>query len=143
MQLRQLVVAQRVYRWRSSSRLLPVYSTSPHAVEVVIYQEGCRSAPLRLVFKEDDNVLLTDNSEPGRWLLHEAGAGIGWFDTGLPLALGETRPTVNFNRPVVVVRLLEFFLSAGWEPASGSRPFEVGDALKYLNVLDLPRLAGS
>lgn len=143
MQLRRLVVAQQAFRWRSASRLLPVYSTSPHAVEVVIYQEGYRNSRLRLLFREDDNELLTDNPVPGRWLLHEAGAGIGWFDTGLPLALGEMRPLVNFNRPVVVVRLIEFFLSVGWKPASCSRPFEVGNALSYLNALDLPRLSGS
>ncbi|RZK87521.1 MAG: hypothetical protein EOO62_39085 [Hymenobacter sp.] len=104
---------------------------------MVIYQEGCPSAPLRLLFREDDNELLTNNLKGGRWLLHDAGLGIGWFDNGLPIALGELRPTVNFNRPGVVVRLLQFFLAAGWEPANRTQPFEVSDALKYLNVLDL------
>ena len=143
MQLRRLLVGQHAYYWRSTSRQLTSYRTSPNAVEVVIYQENCRNAPLRLVFKEDDNDLLTDKPEPGQWLLHEAGAATGWFYNGVPTALGEMRPTINFNRPGVIVRLLQFFLLAGWEPAGRTRPFEVNDALKYLNVLNLTNLSGT
>ena len=138
MKLRKLLVAGETYYWRRTSRRLARYEASPWAVEVVAYREGHRKSPLRLLFKEDDNQLVTNNAQPGKWLLHGVAAGWCWFAAEAPQQAGESVARINFNRPAVIARLLTFFLAQGWQPATTSRPLAIEDALRYINALQLP-----
>lgn len=131
MTLRKITINNRIYFWKREHIHLPRYDTSPCVEKITVYLDTNKKSPLRLFFKEDDNKLIRENFEFKKWHLHNGGDGVAWK---------ETSPTtdvisINFNRPAVIKDIIIYFLNNGWNPENSTRPLEINDALKYLNII--------
>lgn len=112
------------------------YESSPCVEKITIYLEAHKKSPLRLFFREDDNKLRKEGGEANKWCLYGFGEGVIWLWQENPSPTNQV-VVINFNRPLVIADLINYFLINGWNPTSNSRPLEIQDALKYLEILEL------
>ena len=136
MKLRRIVIAGQRYLWRREHVHTDVFEVSPCVEKVIIYAEGNKKSPLRLLFKSDDNKHQQAVGATDTWCLSGAGAGVIWsFLASSPI---NSKIFINFNRPAVIAELILYFLANGWKPDSSIHAFEVPDALAYLNRVKFP-----
>ncbi len=108
--------------------------------EVTISLEGFKKSPLRLSFREEDNLLFKKHLEQEKWCVGYPEAGVIWrYQSNTD----EKQPTgilyINLNRPAVIAALLLYFSQNGWLPKEAKRPFVIDDALRFLDIIAWPQ----
>ena len=117
-EMRRLILDGQTYLWRRSHSH-PLKSVASCVETLVVYLEGHKKAPLRLVFHDID----------------ELGWTVGRDAKGVlvpPRAAGEGGEPTNLNRPAVVEKLVRRALASGWRPAREVRPTEILSPFDWL-----------
>ncbi|MBL4706012.1 MAG: hypothetical protein JKY54_15915 [Flavobacteriales bacterium] len=123
--LRKINIAGDTYLWRVGHYHLEEFEYSECVDRVTIYLEGYKNAPLILHFRLEDNVLLSQNSRKNDWFI----------DWG---CLTNKERTINLNRPGVIAKLIAYYIAHSWTPKEEKRSLEIKDALKLLDLIELP-----
>lgn len=120
--LRKIVVLENTYLWKVEHYHLRAFQYSECVDRVVIYLNDCKHSPLILHFRLEDNVLLANSND--------------WFmDSGSIIKEGKS---INLNRPKVIAKLIEYHIDHYWKPKTETKPLEITDALRLLDLLELP-----
>lgn len=145
--LRKITVDHKTYLWKRAHQHLAEFEHSKCVEKVTVYLEGFKNAPLQLLFREEDNLSLKTDLEKEKWCVGHPDAGVIWLYTykavlpnKAPHPITEiTTTTINLNRPAVMAALINYFNSHGWEPSKIAKPFVENNALKFLDIIDLPK----
>lgn len=145
--LRRLKVNNETYLWKREHYHLTKFDHSACTEKVTIYLEGFKKSPIQLLFREEDNLTLKTDIEKEKWCVGYPDDGVIWlFKYKPPLPNNEPYPVeqrqtinINLNRPAVISALIKYFNSNGWSPKVSVKPFEINDALKYLELINLPK----
>ncbi len=138
MPLRKITINKQIFLWKREHIHVTNFELSPCVEKITIYLEGNKKAPLRLIFKDDDNKLLNTTIDSEKWCLTGSGDGIVWYYKQSPFPATENT-AINFNRPQVIKEFILYFLNNGWKPEQNDRPFEITEALNYLDKIELTR----
>ncbi|WP_378181178.1 hypothetical protein [Aquimarina sp. SS2-1] len=136
--LRKIKVNNNTYLWKREHHHLATFEHSTCVEKVTIYLEGCKKSPLRLFFREEDNASFKKDVEKEKWCVGYPDDGVVWLlkKDEAP----ETMPVmINLNRPGVIATLINYFLENGWQPETTQKPYEIKDALRYLEIIELPK----
>lgn len=139
--MRRINVNDEIYLWRRGHYHLTEFKHSKCAEKVVIYLEGFKNSPIHLSFKEEDNLIFKDDIEKEKWCVGYPDNGVIWL---LDLSRPDNVPPpahidINLNRPAVIAILIKYFIQNGWNPKETTRPLIIEDALKFLDILELPK----
>ncbi len=146
-ELRKIVVNNNTYLWRRHHHHLNQFQLSKCVEKVTIYLKGCKKAPLLLSFREEDNLILKADVEKEKWCVGYPDSGVVRLCTYKPpLPNNEPYPieqqktiTINLNRPAVIVKLIEYFINTQWKPKETEKSLVIKDALKLLEIIELPK----
>ena len=92
--------------------------------KITVYLDSFKRSPLILIFSQDSG-----NDD---WYVSDS-------DRIVAKRVGDNVEVVNLSRPSVIAELIRYFLKNGWNPEENIRPYEVNDASKFLDLIDLPR----
>lgn len=123
--LRKINIAGNSYLWRVGHYHLEKFEYSECVDRVTVYLEGYKNSPLILHFRLDDTILLSENSRKKDW----------FKDWG---CLINNTKTINLNRPGVIAKLIAYYIERNWTPKEAKRSLEIKDALKLLDLIELP-----
>jgi hypothetical protein len=142
---RKIKIDNETYLWKRHHHHLTNYERSPCIEKVVIYLEGYKKSPLRLLFREDDNLTLKPDIEKEKWRVGYPDDGVIWLYQS-PLLNNKSYPDneeqtgdINLNRPAVIAELIGYFLQKDWKPKESTKPYIIEDALKFLEIIALPK----
>ncbi|MFI1770326.1 hypothetical protein [Thalassobellus citreus] len=133
------------YLWKRTHYHLDDYKFAKCAELVIIYLENFKNSPIKLHFREEDNELLKSGNGKGKWMVGYPDSGIIWFSNTEKTAIqGENVDCeqINFNKPKVIVKLIDYYRSNGWNPETSNQIFIVNDALRTLEFIDFPKEKG-
>lgn len=134
--LRKIKINNETYLWKREHLHLTEFKLSMCVEKVTIYLEGHKKSPLQLSFREEDNLLVNPDLEIEKWCIGYPHDGVIWL-------LKKKRPgqhiDINLNRPAVIAELIRYFNLNGWEPKQALRPFVEENALKFLEIIQLPQ----
>jgi len=144
--LRKIKIDNETYLWQRNHHHLTEYTHSKCVEKVVIYLEDYKKSPLRLSFREEDNLLIKTDLEKEKWCVGYPNTGVIWLHKYKPpLPNNEPYPveqqktiTINLNRPAVIAALIEYFIKTEWKPKENLKPLVYEDALKFLETIKLP-----
>ncbi len=140
--MRKLIHRKETYLWKRAHYHLDNSELSKCSELVVIYLESFKNSPIKLHFREEDSVLINSRNEKGKWMVGYPDSGVIWFsDTGKTAIHGENSDCkqINLNRPAIIIKLIDYYLSNGWKPKSTKQSFVVNNALEILEFIDFPR----
>lgn len=145
--LRKIKIDNETYLWKRSHLHLTNYEYSACVEKVVLYLEGYKKSPIQLSFREEDNLTLKSDVEKEKWRVGYPDDGVIWLFNYKPrLPNSETSPVneqqtdeINLNRPAVIAELIRYFLHNGWKPKESIRPYIIEDALRFLEIIALPK----
>jgi len=145
--LRKIKIANERYLWKVSPHYLTTFAYSKCVEKVVVYLEGYKKSPLQLSFREEDNLLIKTDLEKEKWCVGYPDSGVVWLYTYKPpLPNNEPYPieqrqtiTINLNRPAVIAKLIAYFIDTQWKPKETEKPLVIEDALKLLEIIELPK----
>ena len=138
--MRKIIHRKETYLWKRAHYHLDDYKLSKCAELVVIYLEDFKNSPIRLHFREEDNVFINHNNEKDKWIVGYPDSGVIWFsNTGKTVIQGENSDCrqINLNRPAIIIKLIDYYLANGWSPKSAKQSFVVNNALEILEFIDL------
>ena len=137
--LRKLKINNETYLWKRDHHHLTDFELSQCVEKVTVYLEGYKKAPLQLSFREEDNLLFKKDLEKERWCVGYPDDGVIWLAKPRADKQPQTEHIdINLNRPAVIATLIKYFIVNGWHPKDTTRPFIVPNALKYLDIIELP-----
>ncbi len=145
--LRKIKIANETYLWRVNHSHLENFTYSKCVEKVVVYLEGYKKSPLRLSFREEDNLVLKKDLKKEKWCVGYPDTGVIWLYTYKP-ALPNNEPypieqqktiSINLNRPAVIVKLIAYFIERQWKPKENEKPLVIENALKFLEIIELPQ----
>lgn len=122
---RKINIAGDTYIWALGHYHLEEFKYSECVDRVKVYLEGYKHSPLILHFRLEDNHLLSQDSRRTAWFI----------DWG---CLINNEQTINLSRPGVIAKLIEYYLEHNWVPREQKKPLDVKDALKLLDLIELP-----
>lgn len=144
--LRKIKVNDETYLWKRGHHHLTEFEHSGCVEQVTIYLEGYKNSPLQLLFREEDNLTLKTDIDKEKWCVGYPDSGVVWLYKYKP-ALPNNEPypieqrqtiEINLNRPAVIAELIKYFYLNGWNPKVTSGPFVEENALKFLEIIELP-----
>lgn len=136
--LRKIKVKDETYLWKRG-HYHPVESEHFNCVEkVIVYLEGYKNAPLHLLFRTEDNALLPLTSKEEKWCIGYPDDGVIWLFKPEPNNKQQTT-NINLNRPAVIAKLIEHFITEEWKPKERNKPLIKENALLLVNELELPQ----
>ena len=133
--LRKIVVNHQTFLWRREHFRLKEYSYSPCVEKVVVYLEGFKNSPLELHFQQEDNLTLKADVEAENWQVGYPSDGVIWYNSSAP---NHPQIDINLNRPSVIAELIKYYIQRDWNPHESKKTMLVEDALKLLEIIDLP-----
>ncbi len=140
--LREIKVLNQKFFWKRGHlhlENLEFFKNEPTCIEkVVIYLADYKKSPLILFFREYDNQLISSLQNGKKWGVGYPDDGVIWlFEPPYP----NNKPTIsiNLNKPSVISELIQYFLLNGWQPTKMNKPFIEENALKFLEIIDLPK----
>lgn len=137
--LRKIKIADETYLWKREHHHLVEFQHSKCVEKVTIYLEGFKKSPLKLSFREEDNLTLKTDVEKEKWCVGYPDDGVIWLSKSRPDMQPQTEHTdINLNRPAVIAELIRYFNLNGWNPKQMSKPFVEENALKFLEIIKLP-----
>ena len=105
------------------------------AEKVTIYLEGFKNAPLNLLFRQEDN----DANSNRKWIVGYPDTGVIWLFTQKDSNNPQTESvSINLNRPAIIRKIIEYFISNGWSPKTSNKSFIVSNGLELLDRIDFP-----
>ena len=131
-QFRKIVVNNQTYLWNRAHYHLVEYKHSACIETVVVYLEGYKNSPMRVSFREEDNLDIYTNIKDEKWCVGYPRSGVIWFS-------GQKNIDINLNRPAVVAKLIKYFTKTQWKPMERTKPLIIDNALTLLDQLDLPQ----
>ncbi|MEN7550071.1 hypothetical protein AAG747_19265 [Rapidithrix thailandica] len=140
--MRKIIHRKETYLWKRAHYHLDNYEFSECVEQIVIYLENFKNSPIKLHFREEDNVLINSRDEKGKWMVGYPDSGVIWFsNTGKTVIQGENSDCkqINLNRPAVIIKLIDYYLFNGWNPKFSKQSFVVNDALRALEFIDFPK----
>ncbi|WP_299680677.1 hypothetical protein [uncultured Dokdonia sp.] len=138
--LRKIKINNNTYLWRRGHYHLPKFEYSECVEKVTIYLEEYKNSPLQLSFREEDNLILKTNIDKEKWCVGYPDSGVIWLFKPRADKKPQTEHiAINLNRPAVIAELIKYFNLNGWKPKENSKPFVEENALKFLEIIDLPR----
>lgn len=145
--LRKITIDHETYLWKRSHIHLTNYQHSKCIEKVVIYLEGYKKSPLQLLFREEDNLILKSDVVKEKWRVGYPDDGVIWLcKYESPSSDGRLYPineretvSINLNRPAVIAALIRYFLRKNWKPKESSGPCIIEDALRFLEIIALPK----
>lgn len=144
--LRKIKINNETYLWKRGHLHLTKFEHSKCVEKVTIYLDGFKNSPLQLSFREEDNLTLKTDVEKEKWCVGYPDSGVIWLYKYKP-SLPDNKPypierrqtiNINLNRPAVIAEIIKYFNLNGWNPKETSIPFVVENALKYLEIIELP-----
>lgn len=132
--LRKITVDDHSYLWKREHFHLTEFEHSECVEKVTIYREGFKNSPLQLLFREEDNLTLKANPEEEKWCVGYPDDGVIWLFKSKTAAVH-----INLNRPAVIAGLIQYFVQTDWHPEENKKALVMEDALKFLDLLDLPK----
>ncbi len=138
---RKITIGQKTYYWKRGHYHLAEFTHSRCVEKVVIYEEGFKNIPLKIYFKEEDNILFKSDVTKEQWCVGYPDDGVIWLFKPREDLKPQTADSLetNLNRPAVIRALIEYFHTQGWQPATSKQPYIVEDGLRYMEIIDLPR----
>ena len=138
--LRKIKINDETYLWKRAHHHLAEFEHSQCVEKVTIYLEGFKNSPIQLSFKEEDNLTIKTDLKKEKWCVGYPDTGVVW----LYKLRGDTKPQtehidINLNRPAVIAEIIRYFNQNGWKPKETTKPFVIDDALKFLEIIELPR----
>lgn len=146
-QLRKIKIYNETYLWKREHMHLTEYGYAKCVEKVVIYLDGHKKSPLQLLFREEDNLKIKTDIEKEKWCVGYPDEGIIWLSKYKP-PLPDNKPypieqqqtiDINLNRPAVIAELISYFIQSDWKPKESTKPYIMEDALKLLEIIDLPK----
>lgn len=145
--LRTIKVNGEVYLWKRVHYHLNEVELSKCVEKVTIFLKGFKDSPLKLSFREEDNLIIKTDVKKEKWCVGYPEAGVIWLYRYKPtLPNHEPYPIkqqqtiyVNLNRPAVISKIIEYFNLHGWNPQKVQKPLVEENALKYLEIIALPQ----
>lgn len=130
--LRKIKIEDKTYLWKREHHHLTEFKHSKCVEKVTIYLKDYKNSPLQLLFREEDNLTTKE-----KWCVGYPDDGVIW--SSKPSRVLQTNHTyINLNRPAVIAALINYFNWSGWNPKEMSKPFVENNALKFLEIIDLP-----
>ena len=134
--LRKIRVLEEQFLWKRGHLHVNKYQCSECVELVIIYLQDYKNTPLKLYFRQDDNIILKNTSEKNYWYVGYPDDGVIWnFNQVNPQEKGIS---INLNRPGVIAKLIEYFFNITWFPKEAEKGFIVNDALKLLEIIEFP-----
>jgi len=141
--LRKLIIAHQIFLWKVTHSHLTEYKLSPCVENLVIYLNGHKNSPVRLQFREEDNLLLKEDHEQEKWCVGYPDTGVIWLFKQRKDRKPQTdNMSINLNRPAVIAKFIAYLLENEWKPKESKSPLVITDALKFLEVIELPKGIG-
>ncbi len=145
--LRKIKIANDTYLWKVNHSHLENFTYSKYVEKVVVYLEGHKKSPLRLLFREEDNLALKKDLKKEKWCVGYPDTGVIWLYTYKPpLPNNESYPIeqqktiyINLNRPAVIAKFITYFTKTQWKPKKNEKPLIIENALKFLEIIKLPK----
>ena len=138
--LRKIQIEAETYLWKRAHHHLAEFEHSKCVEKVTIYLEGHKNSALQLSFREEDNLTHKTDLEKEKWCVGYPDTGVVWlFRLRKDLKPQTDSIVINLNRPAVIAALIGYFLQHGWQPKAATKPFVIEDALRFLEIIELPR----
>ena len=138
--LRKIKLGNKTYLWKREHHHLAEFEHSKCVEKITIYLEGFKNSPLLLWFREEDNLMLKTAIGKEKWCVGSPYDGVVWLDAPWQNKPAQNDNTsINLNRPAVIAELITYFSLNGWKPRESSKPFVEENALKFIEIIDLPR----
>ncbi len=142
--MRKITIDDAVYLWKREHLHLIAGEPCKCIEKVVIYLEGYKKSPLQLFFREEDNLKFKTDIEKEKWKVGYPDDGVIWLYRQ-PLLVDlysnnqEQTIEINLNRPAVIAALIRYFLQTDWNPKQSTSPYIIKEALKFLEIIALPK----
>lgn len=145
--LRTIKIDGNTYLWKREHLHLSEFEHAKCVERVVIYLDGYKKSPLQLLFREDDNLHITSDDSQGKWFVGYPNEGVIWSYKNKPslpdneqYSINQRQTiAINLNCPAVIAGLITYFLQTDWKPRESTRPHNIEDALRLLEVIELPK----
>lgn len=143
--LRAIEVNNESYLWKRKHFHLTEFELSQCVEIVTIFLKGFKDSPLRLYFREEDNLITEMDVEKEKWCVGHPEVGIIWlykyktaFANNEPYPLAQLQTIkINLNRPAVIAELIKYFNLQGWNPKETRKPFIEENALRFIKKINL------
>lgn len=137
--LRKIKINNETYLWKRGHHHLTEFEYSKCVEKITIYLKGFKNSPLQLLFREEDNLTLKTDIKKEKWCVGYPDEGVIWLSKPRKDKQPQTEHIdINLNRPAVIAELIKYFKSNGWNPKQTSKPFVEENALKFLEIIELP-----
>lgn len=138
--LRKIKVFGEVFLWKRGHYHLTEFEHAECVEKVIIYLEGYKNSPIHLLFREEDNLTMKADLEKEKWCVGYPDTGVIWlFKPGTGGKPQTESLHINLNRPAVIAKLIEYFAKNEWRPKEATQPLIIEDALKLLEMIELPQ----
>ncbi|GAA3521571.1 hypothetical protein GCM10022393_39970 [Aquimarina addita] len=138
--LRKIKLNDETYLWKRAHHHLTEFEHSECVEKITIYLEGFKNSPLQLSFREEDNLILKTDIKEEKWCVGYPDNGVIWLSKPRADKKPQTNHVnINLNRPAVIIEFIKYFNLNGWNPRKMSKPFIEENALKFLEIINLPQ----
>ncbi|MEP0265457.1 hypothetical protein [Dokdonia sp.] len=131
--LRKITIADQKYLWKVGHYHLESFKHAKCVEKVVIYLKDYKKAPLQLLFREEDNLCTSTDIKKQKWCVGYPETGVIWLSKPRDDEKPQTENIdINLNRPAIIRKLIEYYISNGWCPKEQNKPFLIENALLIL-----------
>ncbi len=129
---RRINVERKSYLWIRRHVHLDNYKYSQCVEILTIYQEGYKKSPLRLHFREEEQIANINNPKDSHW-------AVGYPEDGVIWQTGNKTGEVNLNRPGVVAEIIKFAILKNWDAKNDNTSTDIFNGFEWIEQIKFPK----